>query len=169
MGSKLRCIRSTPTEKQSMSENDFECFASTGVNTPETMFPYSRTSGCIKQHSEKCVFLRDFSRSRDRAFLPQRSHQAHSRRVPAISRKFVSSCPQGLNRSSEFQCPPHASIDIVIGCPKRRTLQKRPTISGRKSREALLRFSCLVSSSSLAHSVPRLTRWAWGCSQLPAT
>jgi len=24
---------------QSMSENDFECFASTGVNTPETMFP----------------------------------------------------------------------------------------------------------------------------------
>src|SRR5713101_3681637 len=30
MGSKLRCIRSTPTEMQSMSENDFECFASTG-------------------------------------------------------------------------------------------------------------------------------------------
>src|SRR6266851_5719448 len=39
MGSKLRCIRSTPTEKQSISENDFECLASTGVNTPETMFP----------------------------------------------------------------------------------------------------------------------------------
>jgi hypothetical protein len=37
MGSKLRCIRSTPTEMQSMSENDFECFASTGVNAPETM------------------------------------------------------------------------------------------------------------------------------------
>ena len=34
MGSKLRCLRSTPTELQSMSENDFECFASTGVNTP---------------------------------------------------------------------------------------------------------------------------------------
>src|SRR6267378_3120680 len=34
IGSKLRCIRSTPTEMQSMSENDFECFASTGVNTP---------------------------------------------------------------------------------------------------------------------------------------
>ena len=81
------------------------------------MFPYSRTSGCIKQHSEKCVFLRDFSRSRDRAFLPQRSHQAHSRRVPAISRKFVSSCPQGLNQLG-IQCPPHASIDIVIACPK---------------------------------------------------
>src|SRR5580700_7139143 len=39
--SKLRCIRSTPTEMQSMSENDFECFANTGVNTPETMFPSS--------------------------------------------------------------------------------------------------------------------------------
>src|SRR5229473_6790460 len=26
MGSKFRCIRSTPTEMQSMSENDFECF-----------------------------------------------------------------------------------------------------------------------------------------------
>src|ERR1700747_469389 len=41
IGSKLRCIRSTPTEMQSMSENDFECFASTGVNTPGTMFPNS--------------------------------------------------------------------------------------------------------------------------------
>src|SRR5712692_6610531 len=36
IGSKLRCIRSTPTEMQSTSENDFECFASTGVNAPET-------------------------------------------------------------------------------------------------------------------------------------
>src|SRR6266853_2733933 len=43
IGSKLRCIRSTPTEMQSMSENDFECFASTGVNTPERMSP---NSGC---------------------------------------------------------------------------------------------------------------------------
>ncbi|SRR5229473_207745 len=33
-------IRSTPTEMQSMSENDFECFASTDVNTPGTMFPF---------------------------------------------------------------------------------------------------------------------------------
>jgi hypothetical protein len=41
MGSKLRCIRSTPTEMQSVSENDFECFASTGVNTPGAMFPDS--------------------------------------------------------------------------------------------------------------------------------
>ena len=31
MGSKFRCIRSTPTAMQSMSENDFECSASTGV------------------------------------------------------------------------------------------------------------------------------------------
>ena len=39
IGSKFRCMRSTPTEMQSMSENDFECFASTGVNTPGTMLP----------------------------------------------------------------------------------------------------------------------------------
>src|SRR5260370_4362 len=38
MGSKLRCIRSTPTEMESISENDFECLARTGVNAPETMF-----------------------------------------------------------------------------------------------------------------------------------
>ena len=37
MGSKFRCIRSTPTEMQSINENDFECLASTGVNTPETI------------------------------------------------------------------------------------------------------------------------------------
>src|SRR6266567_6763574 len=42
IGSKLRCIRSTPTEMQSMSENDFECFASTGVNTQGTVFPKFR-------------------------------------------------------------------------------------------------------------------------------
>ena len=41
IGSKFRCIRSTPAEMQSMSENDFECFASTGVNTPVAMFPDS--------------------------------------------------------------------------------------------------------------------------------
>ena len=34
IGSKFRCMRSTPTEMQSMSENDFECFASTGVKKP---------------------------------------------------------------------------------------------------------------------------------------
>src|SRR5260370_38823389 len=42
IGSKLRCIRSTPTEMQSIRENDFECFASTGVNTPGTMPPNRR-------------------------------------------------------------------------------------------------------------------------------
>jgi len=43
MGSKFHCIRSTPTEMQSMSEKDFECFASTGVNTRGTLSP---NSGC---------------------------------------------------------------------------------------------------------------------------
>jgi len=37
--SKLRCLRSTPTEMQSIRENDFECLASTGVNTPEATSP----------------------------------------------------------------------------------------------------------------------------------
>lgn len=41
MGSKFRCIRSTPTEMQSIRKNDFECLASTDVNTPETMSPNS--------------------------------------------------------------------------------------------------------------------------------
>src|SRR5215470_4315686 len=36
IGSKLRCIRSTPTEMQSMSENDFECLANTGVSLWKT-------------------------------------------------------------------------------------------------------------------------------------
>jgi hypothetical protein len=31
IGSKLRCMRSTPTDMQSMSENDFECFGETPV------------------------------------------------------------------------------------------------------------------------------------------
>jgi hypothetical protein len=35
IGSKFRCMRSTSTEMQSMSEKDFECFARTGVNTPQ--------------------------------------------------------------------------------------------------------------------------------------
>jgi len=43
IGSKLRCIRSTPTEMQSISENDFECLASTGVNTPlNAMFEHMK-------------------------------------------------------------------------------------------------------------------------------
>jgi hypothetical protein len=44
MSSKLRCIRSTPTEMQSINENDFECLARTGVNTRGTTFPSSSSS-----------------------------------------------------------------------------------------------------------------------------
>src|SRR5579864_1102239 len=44
IGSKLRCIQSTPTEMQSMSENDLECFASTGVKSPaNAMFEHTNT------------------------------------------------------------------------------------------------------------------------------
>jgi len=32
-------IAATPTEMQSMSENDFECFTSTGIKAPGTMLP----------------------------------------------------------------------------------------------------------------------------------
>ncbi len=38
IGSKFRCIRSTPTETQSISGNDFECLAGTRVNAPKAMF-----------------------------------------------------------------------------------------------------------------------------------
>jgi len=41
LGPKFRCIRSTPTEMQSISENDFECLASTGVKSRRTVFPNS--------------------------------------------------------------------------------------------------------------------------------
>src|SRR5215469_5114094 len=44
MRSKFLCIRSTPTETQSISENDLECFASTGVKSPENaMFEHTNT------------------------------------------------------------------------------------------------------------------------------
>ena len=43
-GSKFRCIRSMPTEMQSTSDNDFECFASTGVKSPtKAMFEQTNT------------------------------------------------------------------------------------------------------------------------------
>jgi hypothetical protein len=43
MGSKLRWILSTPTERVSIRLKLLLCLASTGVNTPGTMFP---NSGC---------------------------------------------------------------------------------------------------------------------------
>ena len=39
MGAKFCGIRYTPTEIASTSEKDFDCFASTGANTLETIFP----------------------------------------------------------------------------------------------------------------------------------
>src|SRR5450756_1200511 len=44
IGSKFRCIRSTPIARESTSENDFECFASTGVKSPaNAMFEHTNT------------------------------------------------------------------------------------------------------------------------------
>src|SRR5260370_37188521 len=60
IGSKFRCMRSTPTEIQSMSENDFECFASTGVNTPETMFPNSGPANVRFPTSRRIIKGRPF-------------------------------------------------------------------------------------------------------------
>src|SRR5260370_4039224 len=41
IGSKCRCMRSTPTERISTRLRCLVCLASTGVNTPGTMFPNS--------------------------------------------------------------------------------------------------------------------------------
>src|SRR5258708_33021254 len=58
IGSKFRCIRSTPTEMQAMSENDFGCLASTGVNTPGTMFIYSHLATERRYSKNKVVIPR---------------------------------------------------------------------------------------------------------------
>src|SRR5260370_16515835 len=67
IGSKLRCIRSTPTEMQSIRENDFECFASTGVNTPGTMLPSVSSPPLL----HVTLFI-----PRPAALIPPFSHQA---------------------------------------------------------------------------------------------
>src|SRR5271169_1586593 len=52
IGSKFRCIRSTPTEMQSISENDFECLASTGVKSPaNAMFEHAIPTGHRQTHA----------------------------------------------------------------------------------------------------------------------
>src|SRR5215469_5177784 len=51
IGSKLRCMGSTPTAMQSISENDFECLASTGMNTLGTRFP---DSGSVNIREYRC-------------------------------------------------------------------------------------------------------------------
>src|SRR3984893_16779120 len=63
IGSKLRCIRSTPTEMQSMSENDFECFASTGgdargTNASELGNPRALNHQSPESHQGKLVGMR---------------------------------------------------------------------------------------------------------------
>ena len=55
IGSKFRCIRSTPTETQSIRENDFECLASTGVNAPGTMFANSDPSSSSQRAASLAV------------------------------------------------------------------------------------------------------------------
>ena len=50
IGSRLCCTRSTPTERQSIYDKDFECLASTGVKAPGTMFPYSGCPAKLTSH-----------------------------------------------------------------------------------------------------------------------
>jgi hypothetical protein len=57
-----------------MSENDFECFASTGVNTPETMF----------SNSWFCEYG-----SPEADFWPVRLSVFHFRRVNAVHRIVI--------------------------------------------------------------------------------
>src|SRR5215472_14304186 len=69
IGSKLRCMRSTPTEVQSIKENDFECLASTGVNTPGTMFPNPRE---IETHGKLALAGANESQSHTRRIQESR-------------------------------------------------------------------------------------------------
>src|SRR5579872_2763933 len=55
MGSKFRSIQSTPTEIASTSGKDFECLASTGVNTPEIMSPTCRSTFTHPSDSKCCA------------------------------------------------------------------------------------------------------------------
>jgi hypothetical protein len=76
IGSKFRCMRSTPTAMQSMSENDFECLARTGVNTPETISP---SSACCEVHgSTSSKSHSEDSRSRGDA-MPRLTKRQDSR------------------------------------------------------------------------------------------
>src|SRR5215469_6498979 len=55
IGSRSLCIRSLPIEIQSTSENDLECFASTGLNTRGTMFLYSGPVKCWISQKPTCA------------------------------------------------------------------------------------------------------------------
>src|SRR5216684_552884 len=50
IGSKFRCMRSTPTERMSTRLRCFVCLASTGVNAPGTMLPsWNKSAGPSKR------------------------------------------------------------------------------------------------------------------------
>ena len=54
IGPKLRCIRSTPIASESMSENDFECFANMVVNSLRTPYSSARISDIYKPSGACC-------------------------------------------------------------------------------------------------------------------
>ena len=68
IGLKLHCFRSTPTETQSIRENDFECLAKAGVYARGTTFPSIVTS-CDFDRGIASLGQHDFARARLEANL----------------------------------------------------------------------------------------------------
>jgi hypothetical protein len=62
IGSKVLCIRSTLTEIQSISEKDFECFASTGINSPANAI-FEQTNTRYPHVIAKCMLLSGVSQT----------------------------------------------------------------------------------------------------------
>src|SRR5208283_4937293 len=77
-GPKFRCIRSTPMARLSSSEKCLECFASTGVYAPETMFPNCR--GCIPGYVLSDRAGSEFTglHAKDQCSLLVRRHQCNN-------------------------------------------------------------------------------------------
>src|SRR6266478_3291452 len=98
MGSKLRCMRSTPTEMQSMSENDFECFARTGVNTPGTMLP-----NWVGQQSRFC---RPRHPAKPRPYVPGKADYGTAKKVcRSILTEYPQSCPTRYEPGAGAEIP----------------------------------------------------------------
>lgn len=77
IGSKFRCMRSTPTEMQSMRENDFEGLANTGVKSP--------ANAVFKAH-EQAIPTGHFQKGRHEPFLVADSNGSPlSANPPSIS------------------------------------------------------------------------------------
>src|SRR5229473_5021367 len=128
MGSKLRCMRSTPTEMQSMSENDFECFARTGVNTPGTMLP-----NWVGQQSRFC---RPRHPAKPRPYVPGKADYGTAKKVcRSILTEYPHSCPTRYEPGARAEIP-------VRNAPGRGLSEVRPVLVASDLPEIHRRF-CL--------------------------